>query len=346
MTRQTRRLIFYFLVLIFLLATPPTIFYAMGYSFDWQTKTLAQSGGFYFKSLPDSADIFINNQIQKTTPRLISRLAPKTYEVTISKAGFSTWRKNLEIEPSLVTEARNIILFPQQIQPVKIAEATSTIADYFASSEEKQNYLKAEQIATSTAGWTNKGNDIFYVSNADFILYRQDLGGFIREQLSKEPLPEETYKIINSSNTRFLALNSKGLLYLLNKDAGVFEQVAAQVKDASFSGDNKKVLIITPDEIRILYIEEILIQPYKKAGDEEIITRASQPVSQAIFYPDNEHIAYVAGNQIKITELDGRNRRNSVDFISAPNPQIYFDEPNSYFYYLAQNELFRVKLEL
>jgi len=346
MTRKTRRLIFYCLVLLFLIATPPTIFYAMGYSFDWQTKTLAQSGGFYFKSLPDAADIFINGQNQKTTPRLISRLAPKTYDITISKNGFSPWHKNLEIEPSLVAEARNIILFPQNIQPEKIANTTSTITDFLATPEENKNQLQAKKIATSTAGWLNKGNDIFYVSNANFILYRQDLGGFIKEQLSKETLPKENYKIINSSNGRFLALDGKGALYLLNKNTGIFEQVADRVKDASFSGDDKKILIRKTNEIRILYIEDILIQPYKKTGEEELITRSGQTISQAVFYPDNEHIAFVASDQIKIIELDGRDSRNSVDFVSAPAPQIYFDGSNSSFYYLSKNELFRVKLEL
>lgn len=347
MTLFTRRLIFYSLVIIFILATPPTILYATGYSFDWQKKALVQTGGFYFKSLPNSAAIFIDGQNKKTTPRLISRMTPKFYDVTISKDGFYPWHKNLKIEPSLVVEARNIILFPKTLPLEKVVDnATSTISDWLTTPIQRQSRLQAQQIASSSAGWLNKDSDIFYIDGANFILYRQDLSGFIKEQLSKESLPKETYKIINSSNARFLTLDGKGALYLLNKDTGIFEQIASQVKDAVFSGDNKKILIRNANEIRIIYIEEVLIQPYKKEGDEELITRASQTISQAIFYPDNEHVAFVVGDQIKIIELDGRDTRNTINFISAPNPQIYFDEPTSYFYWLTQNELFRVKLEL
>jgi len=348
MTRFTRRLIFYSLTIIFILATPPTILYATGYSFDWQKKTLVQMGGFYLKSRPDNAAIFIDNQNKKTTPRLISRLVPKTYSIKITKDGFSAWQKNLDILPGLVvTEARNIILFPETISPEKISDnTTTTISDFLISSANKQLYLQAQNIASSSAGWLSRGSDIFYINGANFILYRQDFGGFIKEQLAKEPLPKGNYKLFASSNNRFMAADAIGNLYLLNKDTKIFEPISGEVKDAKFSSDNQKILIQTANEIWVLYIEDFLLQPYKKTGDKELITRFSQPITQAIFYPDNEHIAFVVGNQIKITELDGRDQRNTIDFISAPSPQIYFDEPTSYFYYLAQNELFRIKLEL
>jgi len=346
MTLLTRRLIFYVLVIIFALATPPTILYAMGYSFDWQKKTLAQTGGFYFKSSPASAQILIDNKNDKSTPRLISRLLPKIYSVEITLDGFYSWKKNLEVSPKLVVEARNIILFPKTLTPeIVLINATTSIQDWLASAEDKKNQLLAQNIASSSVGWLNKSNDIFYIDSASLILYRQDVGGFIKEQLSKKSLPKENYKIINSSNGQFLAIDGKSTLYLLNKDTVTFEQIFSQVKDAKFSGDNKKILIQTANELWILYIEDILIQPYKKAGDRELITRYSQPIGQAIFYPNNEYIAFTVGDQIKIAELDGRDSRNTVDFISAPNPQIYFNEANSYFYWLAKNEVFRVKLE-
>ncbi|HRY52602.1 MAG TPA: PEGA domain-containing protein [Candidatus Portnoybacteria bacterium] len=346
MTRLTRRLLFYSLVLIFILATPPTILYATGYSFDWQKKAITATGGFYLKSLPEEATILIDGQNKKTTPRLVSRLLPKSYSVEIAKEGFHSWQKELTIEPKLVTEARNIILFPNTLLPEKISDnVTSTIPEWLTPSAEKQSYLQAQNIASSSAAWLNKGPDIFYLDKTSLILYRQDFGGFIKEQLAKEPLPKNTYKLSASNNNRFLALDSNGSLFLLNQSNGIFEQVFSQVKEAQFSSDNKKILIQTNNEVWILYIEDFLLQPYKKTGDKELVARFSQPISQAIFYPDNEHVAFVIGNQIKITELDDRSQRNTVDFISAANPKIYFDGTNSSFYYLAQKELWRIKLE-
>lgn len=347
MTRLTRRVIFYGLVAIFVLITPPIIFYAMGYSFDWQTASLVQTGGFYLKSLPADSTILIDGKNKKTAPRLISRLVPKTYSVALVKNGFSVWQKNLTIEPRLVVEARNIILFPENIIPEKIpGNVTSTIPDWLASSQDLLLRQQSQNLASSSAGWLNRGSDIFYLDGANFILYRRDIGGFIKEQLSRESLPPNIYTLSASRNNRFIALNSQNNLYLLNNDRGIFELIGNQVKDARFSGDNKKILIRTANELWILYLEDILIQPYKKAGDKELVTRFSQTITQAIFYPDNEHIAFVVGDQIKITEMDGRDQRNTINFLSALSPQIYFDEASSYFYYLTQNELFRVRLEL
>ena len=347
MTHLTRRLIFYLLVAIFILATPPTILYATGYSFDWQKKSLVKTGAFYLKSLPGNAKILIDGKNKKTTPRLVSRLVPKTYSVTIAKDGFYSWQKNLEIQPQLVAEARNIILFPQTLQPEKIpANVTSTISDWLSSPAEKQNHLQAKNIASSTAGWLNKGTDIFYIDGTNFIFYRQDFGGFIKEQLSKKPLAKNTYQLLASNNNRFLALDKDHYLYLLNPNSGIFEIIASQVVNAQWASDNKKILIQNNNELWAFYTEDILLQPYKKTGDMELITRLSQPISQAIFYPDNEHIAFVAGDQIKITELDGRDQRNTMDFVSTSKPQIYFDQASSYFYYLSNRDLFRIKLDL
>lgn len=346
MTRKSRRVLFYAFVVIFILATPPTILYTMGYFFDWQNYVLVQTGGIYLKSAPSGAQIYFNGKNLSTTPQLISHLKPGRYEITVSKDGFRPWRKNLEVLPSLVSEARNITLFPMQIKPELIAQnVTSTIEYYSSSPEEKQKEPQAQSIASSTAGWLLKDNNLFYISEVNFILYRTDLGGFIKEQLSKESLPNDSYKIVNGGN-QFLVLSSQKILYWLNPNSRTFEILASGIKNAQVSSDNKKVLYATDNEIWLFYFENILMQPYKKAGDKELITRWSQPISQTIFYPDNEYVAFVVGEQIKIAELDGRDPRNTVDFISAPGPQIYFDEATSYFYYLTQKELFQLKLKL
>jgi len=345
MTRTTRRLAFYGFVIIFLLATPPTIFYAMGYSFDWQKKALVKTGGLYLKSSPVNAQIILNDKDTKTTPRLISRLLPKTYKISISKDDYFAWEKNLEIKPQLVEEARNVILFPKNIFPEKIATTSLSIAEFLLSPEEKNKILQATNIASSTAGWLLYQDNLFLVNATNYIFYRVDLGGYIREQISREFLPKDSYHII-AHNDQFMVIGQNGDLYLLNKNSSIFEKIAGQINDATFSGDGKKIIYWNNNEIWINYLEDILVQPYKKAGDKELITRHSQKISQVIFYPNNEYLAYVIGDQIKIIELDGRDQRNVIEFINAKNPQIYFSYQDGYFYYLTESQLFRLKLEM
>ncbi len=345
MTRLTRRLVFYSFIVIFLLATPPTIFYAMGYSFDWQKKVLVKTGGLYLKSSPTSAKIILDNKNNKTTPRLISRLLPKTYKISIEKDGYFSWGKNLEVKPQLVEEARNIILFPKNISPEKVATTSLAIADFLRSSEEKIKIAQAANIASSTAGWLFYQDNLFLINSTNYIFYRVDLGGYIRKQVSKEFLPQDNYRII-ARDDQFMVIGQNNDLYLLNRNSDIFEKIASQINDAIFSGDGKKIIYWNNNEIWILYLEDILIQPYKKAGDKELITRHSQKISQVIFYPNNEYLTYVIGDQIKIIELDGRDQRNVIEFINAKNPQIYFSYQDNYFYHLTEGQLFRLKLEL
>jgi len=345
MTRLTRRLVFYSFILIFLLATPPTIFYAMGYSFDWQKKVLVKTGGLYLKSSPPNAKIIIDGKNNKTTPKLIPRLLPKTYKISVEKDGYFSWVKNLEVKPQLVEEARNIILFPKNISPEKVATTSLAIADFLRSPEENIKIAAAANIASSTAGWLFYQDSLFLINATNYIFYRVDLNGYIREQISKEFLPQDNYRII-AHNNQFMVLGQNGDLYLLNQASSIFEKIASQINGAVFSGDGKKIIYWNNNEIWINYLQDILIQPYKKVGDKELITRHSQKISQVIFYPNNEYLTCVVGDQIKIIELDGRDQRNVIEFISAKNPQIYFSYQDSYFYYLTEGQLFRLKLAI
>lgn len=316
----------------------------MGYSYDWETNDLIQTGGVYLKSKPVQAQIFINDQNKKTSPRLISRLAPKTYTITLTKDGYFPWQKNLTVSPKMVTEARNVILFPQNISPELLdRKFTGSLEQYFTPAKNRNDLSKAEQIASTSAGWIYQEANLFYLSRENLMLYRTDLNGLFREQISKNPVPKGDYKII-ARNPRLCLLSQTGDLYLLNNE-GLLEKIAPEVKGAVFSSDGKKLLWFTDNEIWVQWLEEFLTQPYRRANEKELMTRYAAPISGAIFFPDNEHIAFVAGDQTKVTELDGRDRRNTVDLLSAKSPQIYFDATENYLYYLTETNLYRFKSE-
>ncbi len=346
MTRYVRRTIFYFFVFVFIVAAPLTIMYAMGYSYDWQKNAIVQTGGLYLKSEPSNAQIMINGKTKGTTNRLISRLAPRTWSVQISKNGFYSWNKNLDVLPKIVTEARNVFLFPQKIGPELIATtSTSTLEDFLKTDQEKLIENQARQIASSTAGWLLKNSEIYFISESNFELYRETLDGSNQLQLSKESLTPEKYQLFSNDNHFFLSLAQSGELYILNIDDGLWQIIASGINGAVISDDNKKIIYWSSNEIWIYYLQDIKIQPYKNAGDRELITRFAQKISQAIFYPNNEYTAFVVGNQIKITELDGRDQRNTIDFVQTSNPQIYFDQQNNIFYYQTQDKIFKIILE-
>lgn len=348
MTRTQRRLIFYLFVLIFIASVPPTILYAAGYSLDWKNWRLMKTGGMYLKSTPDQARISLNGEETKKTPSLFSHLPPRTYNVKIQMDGYYAWEKNLNISPQLVTEARSILLVPISPRADLISQnATTSIEDFLRSLGEEKKLAQARNAASSTLGWILKDNEIFYISEKDRNLRRSNLNISFGEQISKAPLPDRSwYKIIVSNDKRkFAVITPQKELFILNQETKIFESAALGIIGAEFSNDNKKLMFYSENEIWVLYIEEIMLQPYKKPGEKEMITRFSQKIDQVIFYPDNDHIAFVVDEKIKIIELDGRDRRNMADFISAKSPRIYYDFNDEDFYYLSENNLFRIKLK-
>jgi WD40 repeat protein len=83
-----------------------------------EKKSLTQTGGLFLKVIPKQSEIYINGKLVKKTDfffgsTLIENLLPKKYKIRVEKSGYFPWEKDLEIKEKEVTEAKNIILFPQ-----------------------------------------------------------------------------------------------------------------------------------------------------------------------------------------------------------------------------------------
>ena len=177
MTKKTRTLLFFILLFCFMVIAPSIVFYSWGYRFNFETKKIVKTGAFYFKVLPKSAQISIapldskgnvikEKEIIKKTDfffgaALIENLLPKKYQIEIKKDGLYSWKKILELKENQVTEAKNIVLVPQDIG---INPLTKNVEDFFPSPDEKIIILKetAESSSTSSppgsnsAGWSLK----------------------------------------------------------------------------------------------------------------------------------------------------------------------------------------------
>ncbi len=361
MTLRIRRLIFWGLVIIFLVITPLIIAYGLGYSFDWQKKTFIETGSFYFASSPTGGVIYINNKTGGKTNKYIKRLLPREYEIIIKKDGYQSWGKRLKIESGIVTEARNILLVPHdpKIEIVQKNIAPNFSLPTFALNEmEKQK--KAQASTTASAFFKNSpyqlvNDDIFYLKIPDYILYKTDLNGVKKQQISLEPLPADAYKVFISPDEKSIAaLGKTGRLFLFNPGQRIFEIVADNIKSAQFSYDNKKFLYYSEAELMVIYLDKILIQPYKEKGQKETVTRFSEKIDSAIWYPeDNEHIIFIIGDTIKIIGLDDRGTRNIYDLVKMQkfadgtweNPQIIYDSKKERLYFINDNALYSLQIK-
>ncbi len=115
MRRIYRRLLQFSSLVVFLATAPLMVFYAMGYRLSPKSIDPLPVGALMIESIPRHAHISINGRGAGITPKSIANLTPGKVSITVSKQGYGEWHKEFSIEPTAVTEARSIRLFP--IQP-------------------------------------------------------------------------------------------------------------------------------------------------------------------------------------------------------------------------------------
>jgi len=64
------------------------------------------------ESVPSHASVTIDGQENGHTPQSIANLSPGIYDLTVANEGYVPWHKHININSGLVTEARDIRLFP------------------------------------------------------------------------------------------------------------------------------------------------------------------------------------------------------------------------------------------
>ncbi|MDO8743342.1 MAG: PEGA domain-containing protein [Candidatus Azambacteria bacterium] len=100
------------------------------------------------------------------------------------------------------------------------------------------------------------------------------------------------------------------------------------------SPDKDKKIYISDNQLWIVYLNDAKEEPFKKAGEKELLADYETPIDFFGWLNDSEHIIWFADSELNIAELDNRGgKRNSIKFylnISAP---VFWDRGNSTFYF-------------
>ncbi len=147
MRGKTRKILLFLFFLIFIISAPLLVFYFQGYRFDFKNKKLIQTGGLFLKIKPKQTKIYLDEKLSKETDflfgsALIENLLPKKYNVKVKKEGYFDWEKNLEIREKEVTEARNVVLFPNDIN---FSFLSKGIKDVWLSPDERKMIFKEKK---------------------------------------------------------------------------------------------------------------------------------------------------------------------------------------------------------
>lgn len=158
MTKRFRTILFLSFVALFFLTAPLLILYSQGYRFDMETKKIVQTGGLFLKIQPTGVEIYVNSSLEKKTnllfkSALIQNLIPDEYNIEIKKQGYFPWEKTLGIKEKQVTEAKNIVLIPEN---PNFEILFKNVKDFWFSADEKKLILKE----IDENGWALKFLDI------------------------------------------------------------------------------------------------------------------------------------------------------------------------------------------
>jgi len=421
MKQKYRKSLFISFLIIFFVLAPVLIFRSQGYRFDFQNKKIIQTGGFYFEVLPKQASIYLNDSFLRKTDFffnsiLIENLLPKEYNVKITKDDYITWEKNLEIKEKEVTEAKNIILFPQDfdftiisskvknfwvspsgekiiwkeikndtwslkfydlkkelkshlINENEISRNSVDLIDlefsqngeiiYFRviTSEQLKNYslsinkgyssLKEAvkpQVNKSVIAYQSFNGENYYLDNkGDLYKTKEDLSNQIitnKEKINdisfslEKETPHQLYVFPN-----FIFLKENFSVYLFDVGTKSFEKFSENIRDFKISPDLKTIAYFFDTEIWILPIEKTKLYEAEK---NVFLVRFSKSI-QDIFWINSNYIAFNIENNIKISEIDMRDRLNIIDLGEFKSPKIFWSPISKKLYSLTEETLWQSK---
>lgn len=415
MTHKTRRNIFYTFLGIFIIVVPVIILYSLGFTFDFQKQLIVSTGGVYLKSLPSGADIYIDGKLKGKTTKLIRRLAPKIYDIKITKEDYHSWEKEFIVQPHLVTKADSVVLLSQNPKIDLTTEAAikefSLLPDkkelfYSASSsfylfniaENKETEVLSLDLKTPKFIWSPDNQNVVINSDKQYLMINIsepktiiDLLGIIKlkskfiisdiNNLNFDSSGNKLY-FLSNNNLYLLTLNKNsesfvlsdilvpnvinytiyknGIIYLektkniINeldvtslKSARMFDQVYPGFNSGEWilSDDNKKLLCKKDKSVEILWLEDVTNNSMsQQKGDVDKID-FEQAINDVIWYPKtDEHLIVSTNTSILFTELDNREPRNIVNYISAEKPEIVYNSASKILYFLSQNKLYQTEL--
>ena len=203
-------------------------------------------------------------------------------------------------------------------------------------------------IARDIGNFELFGSRALYATTAPTIFYEKDLLSGRTEQLNQTPVGNFNLssKMLRSDAGYIAVIDDKKSLHLYRHEEMTFARIADGVVDAAFSEDDRKLMWQNKSEIHVYYLKDISVQPRRKQGDMELITRFSGTIGPiAWFSYDSEHILFAAEGRLKFVELDGRDRRNAYDVSEVKKPAaIIYNRFDDFIYLLDGQTLKKITL--
>lgn len=189
-------------------------------------------------------------------------------------------------------------------------------------------------------------NALYVIANPNKFIYRLNLDGQNRTQLIFNYPENVTIERLQVSDNETMVIFDTNQKIYIAKD-GLLAPIVDNVESIEFSKDNKKLLVHTPNEIFVHYLDDVEGAPNRKRGEQILLTRNSELIQKAFFVPfDYEHVIFEVNGVIKIAEIDNRDNLNIADLTAGQNFDVIFDNNILNIYYTNDKGLNLIEIEV
>jgi hypothetical protein len=245
LSRRTRFVYFWTLVLLFFIVTPILGFYAAGYRLgdNW---VLVKKGGLFIDTGISKAKILLDKELISETglfdkTYFIKDLTPGRYTIRVEKEGFQSWEKTVMVYPQSVTKfmpfllpiSPNIIPVPMYVSMATSSSATSSVKNIYNNEYDTVTLLFSKKETNRKVGATST----IIISNRVAIVI--DKTGMIAEwQGSEEGVPYFFCEYITCAKRVRIPTPEDPILYV-----------------DFFPGRNDAALVTTPSGIYLVELD-------------------------------------------------------------------------------------------
>ena len=211
-------------------------------------------------------------------------------------------------------------------------------------------------IKTSTDGAKIYIDDKYVESTSGILSHSVLISGLTPKNYNVFVYKENYYpwnKTVEVNNGIVTELNNIILFPLELKKIKIVElpsHLTATSSEKIISPDKNKKLYVLNDQLWIDYLNDIKKEPFKNAGDKELIAEYEPPINFFDWFSDSEHLIWLVNNELTIAELDNRGgKRNSIKFYLNINSPVFWDRDNSDFYFFekitGKNTLYKINFK-
>lgn len=183
----------------------------------------------------------------------------------------------------------------------------------------------AKLIAEQVSAYELSGDNL-YILKKDGLVYEMNGNGndSTPSPITTVPIAidhQTTYSLIVYDETRLAIIEeSTGALHVFNKKVSpALRALGAGINSLQYSDDGKKLLFFTDNEISVYFNQDWEAQPAREKDSIVQVGRFSTPLRNVQWAEDYEHVLFSLGNNVKMIELDNRDRRGISDLLTLEN---------------------------